>query len=305
MSAPSITFRTLHTFTVTLDKEVIEKTTREENGQRITVETPVIKPVPYTIIMKEPSRKERTDLALFKDVTYGEAITKGLVPKAKMQQLLGRNDPSNPLSEDEDKSLAAIGARLGALSEEYNRLKPAKEGEPLSEEQITRRRDVLVEYLTLAKKADDLNGAYISVYASTAENYTQTKLLSWLALFLTYVRDPEMAADAVPRPLFAGSDYTSKETALGDLDDAKDPLYLKVIEKLPSYWRLYLFGRASNAAEFKAVEEEWTKEQALRAEAEAKQKEDDAKAAAAKAETGEAAPQAVMPVAEAQPAVLV
>lgn len=301
MSTPP--FRTLHTFTVTLDKQVTEKTTREENGQRITVETPVTKAVPYTIVLKEPSRNERTDLALFKDVTYGKAITLGLLPKAVMQQVIKANNPKNPLTEDEDKALATIGARLTELSAEYNRLKPAKEGEPLSAEQIERRKEVLVEYLTLAKKAEDLSAAYQSVYASTAETFTQTKMLTWLGLFLTYVKDPEMAADAVPRPLFPGSDYAAKETALNDLDEAKDPLFRKVIDKLPAYWQLYLFGRASTTAEFKAIEEEWAKEEALRAEAEAKQKEQEAaeKAAAAAAAGPETKDQGQGTPSEGQP----
>lgn len=267
-------FRTLHSFAVVLEKEITETSVREENGQKITVESKVKKPLDYTVLLKEPSRREKTELALFKDVTYGEAVKKGLIPKVLMQQILGKGDATNPLSENEDKNLEALNKRIADLANEYIRLngntsEPAED----TEERKARRAQVLQEWITLQNKAIDLNAAYQSVYASTAEHYTQTKMLTWLSLFLTYVKDPTLPSDSVPRPLFPGGDYAAKDAVLADLEDAQDPLLMKVLEKLPSYWMLYLFGRATTPEDFKNIEEDWAKEKALRDEA-AKEKTD-------------------------------
>lgn len=294
---PSAPFRVLHTYVVHLEKTVIEKTTREENGQRITTESPVVKQVPYTIIMKEPNRTQRTELAFFKDVTYGNAVKAGLMPKAFMQQVLGRADPNNPLSQEEDKALGALNRRLVDLANEHMRLSSETLSGPVTEETKARKAEVAQEWLTLQNKAIGLIAAYHSVYDSTAERYTEAKMLTWLELFLTFVRDPDMPDTQPPRPLFPGNDYNAKDTAWGDMEEAKDPLLLKLMEedRFASLWKAYLYGRASSPEDFKVMEEEWAKEKALRVEAEAKAREAaDAEVASVVAPPVEATPTPVV-----------
>lgn len=265
MSQPAPTIRTLHSFTVSLDREVTETTVREENGQKITVESKVTKPVDYTIILKEPNRTEKTDLSLFKDVTYGQAIKAGLVPKLTMQQLLAKMGANNPLSEEEDKSLGTIKRRIGELGNEYQRLSsPTLTGSDTHDLEV-RKAAILQEWAMFQKKALDMDAAYQSVYEHTAENYTQSKMLTWLALFLTYVKDPA-APEAPSKPLFPGADFAAKEQALGDLEDAKDQLFSKAMERIPTLWWLYMFGRVSTSDDFKQWEEEQAKEAKLRAD---------------------------------------
>lgn len=281
-------FKTLHSFTINLDKEVTETNTREENGQKITTESKVVKSVPHIVVLKEPSRRERQDLSLFQGVMYNEAINKGLLPKVVMQQKVGK-DAQSPLSEDEDKNVSAMNARLQELSADYMRLNIDKD---LNNEDIKARKEkILNEYTILLKKIEDLNTSYQSLYAYTAENYMQTKTLSWLTLFLTYVK---MTPDGKPEPMFPGADFASKEEKAGDMEDISDPLYKAALEKLPTYWMLYLFNRASKPEEFARIESEWQKQ----VEAAAKIKEDAEKAKTA-ANTAEspAAPKTDTPAA--------
>ncbi len=258
MSTPT-SFKVLHSFTVNLDKEVTETTTREENGQKITVESKVTKSVPHIIVLKEPSRRERQELSLFQQVAYNDAITKGLLPKIVMQQMLAK-EANSPLSEDEDKNIAAMNARLQELSDAYAKLSAAVE--PVSDELKASKEKVLTEYLTLYKKVEDLNTAYQSVYAYTAENYMQTKTLTWLTLFLTYTR---AAADASPTPFFPGTDFATKEDRAGDMEDANDPLFKASLEKLSTMWHLYLFNRANKPEDFARIEKQWNDRQAAMA----------------------------------------
>ena len=108
------------------------------------------------------------------------------------------------------------------------------------------------------KKVSEVNAAYQSVFEYTAENHVQTKMLTWLTLFLTYVKDP---GTVEPRALFTGSTYDAKEEKLGDLEDARDPLYFKALEKLPRFWMLYLFGRANKPEDFAKLEKEWAEQE--------------------------------------------
>ena len=267
-----MSFRTLHSFTIPLEREVSETSTREENGQTISVTAKVTKDVPITIILKEPSRREKQELVLFQSVTYNKAIDLGLLPKLVMQQKLGK-EASNPLSQEEDANLRAMTERLMALSNDFVQLNGAETTIEDKESIKERKERLLVEYMALQNKVIDMKAAYQSVYDHTAERYTENKTLQWLTLFLTYVTDPG-ANDSVPRPFFAGSDFATKEDKLGDMEDAKDELYMKALEKLPYLFMLYLYGKASTPEEFAKVEEEFKKqaevEAKIKAEAEAK-----------------------------------
>lgn len=263
-----MSFKTLHSFTVHLDREVTEVTTTEENGQKVTREFKSTKAVPFTILLKDPSRSEKQALALFQHVRYNEAINLGLLPKVVMQQKLGR-EATSPLSEEEDKTLTAMNKRLRELATEFIDLTRKRDTPPPSDF-AERKERLLSEYLITQKKVIDMNVAYQSVYAYTAENYTQSKTLTWLALFLSYVRDGEatVASTATPRALFTGVDFAAKEQVLGDFEEAADPLYVQAIQKLPTYWMLYLFGRASKTEDFVKYDED----EAKRLETEAKMK---------------------------------
>jgi hypothetical protein len=172
-----------------------------------------------------------------------------------MQQKIGR-DATNPLSEDEDKNLAAMNSRLQELSNDYIRLNANHAAE--TDEQKERKQRLLLEYTVLHKKVEDINTAYQSVYAHTAENYMQTKTLSWLTLFLTYKLGA--AGMSKPEPFFAGADFVAKEEHAADLEDSKDALYEAALTKLPTYWMLFLFGRANKPEDFARIEEEWEKQ---------------------------------------------
>lgn len=287
-----MSFRTLHSFTIPLTKEVQETNTREEGGQTITTTSKVAKEVPITIILKEPTRREKQELVLFQSVTYNKAIELGLLPKLVMQQKLGK-DAANPLSKEEDKNLAAMTERLSALSNDFMQLSNAEVSIEDKESIKERKERLLLEYMGLQSKVIDLNAAYQSVYEHTAERYTENKTLQWLTLFLSYVSEPG-SGDSVPRPLFPGSDHKAKEDKQGDLEDTKDELYMKALEKLPYCWMLYLYGRASNPEEFAKVEEEFKKQAdaaaKIKAEAEAKAKEEAEKVVLAAVTTEIAAP---------------
>ncbi len=246
-------FKTLHSFVVNIDKEITKTVTREENGQKITVESKVTEAVPYTVVLKEPSRRERQDLDLFQKITYSKAIDLGMLPKAKMQQIMSK-DAKSALSEDDDKNIAAMTAHLEELSDAYKKLNSSEN--PLNDELKASKEKILTEYLALYKKVEDLNTSYQSLYAYTAETYMQTETLNWLTLFLTYLKT---TPDAKPEPLFPGADYATKKDRSGDMEDASDPLFKASVERLATYWHLYLFNRANKPEDFERIETAWKK----------------------------------------------
>lgn len=248
-----MSFKTLHQFTVTVDKEVEETTTTTQDGKEITTKVKVKKAVPTVIVLKEPTRRERQEISLFSNVAYNEGINLGLLPKLVMTQKLSR-DPTNPISGDDDKTLASMSSKLQELANDYIRLNAQSATE--SDEARERKEKLLLEYIALQKKVTDINTAYQSVFAHTAEQYSQNRSLIWLTLFLSYIK----VAEGKYEPMFPGADFKAKEDRLGEMEDGGDEVYLKAVDKLSTYTMLFYFGRASKPEDFARIEEDWMKQ---------------------------------------------
>lgn len=264
-----MSFKTLHQFTVYLDRPGKKTTERVEGGKTIVETEDVIESVPHVIVLKEPSRRERYDVGLFQSVSQNEGVAMGLMPRLLMIQQLDKL-PGNRLSGDTEQSLAAMNARMQEIANDYIRLGTQAGSE--SPEIAARKEQLDMEYRALNKKSDDLNTAYQSVFAHTAEQYAQNKVITWLTLFLTYVKTP----DGKHEPLFTGADFKAKEECLGDLEDSENKLYFAALDKLSFYWMLYYFGRAATSADYLKIEAEQAKQleaaQKMKAEEEAKAK---------------------------------
>ncbi len=246
-----MSFKTLHSFTVTIDKEIEKIETRNENGQEITIKSKQISPVVHTVVLKEPTRREKQDLSLWYGKCYNEALTlHGLSPRVFMVQRLAR-DPNSPLSQDDDKNLAKMYENLEHLRNDYMRVNAL----PESDEQKVKKETLLLDYLSLQKKVLDIETAYRSLFAHTAENYAQNKAITWLILYLSYVKNGDKYD-----PFFPGKDYSSREDISFDLDNAIDSLYLKSIDKLSTFWGMYYLGQATKPEDFIKLEEDFAKQ---------------------------------------------
>lgn len=272
-----MSFKTLHQFTVNLDRPGKKTTERVEGGKTILETEAIVESVPHVIVLKEPSRRERYDVGLFQSVSQNEGVAMGLMPRLLMIQQLGKI-PGTPISGDTEQSLAAMNARMQEIANDYIRL--GTQGAEDSAEVLSRKEAMDLEYRALNKKAEDIATAYQSVFAHTAEQYAQNKVITWLTLFLTYVR----TADGKHEPLFSGTGFKEKEDRLGDLEDAEDKLYFAALDKLSTYWSLYALGRATVTADFVKIEEEFAKQVAAREKAKA-EAEAAASAVASKSET--------------------
>lgn len=252
-----MSFKILHQFPITVDKEVEEtSTTTLPDGKEVTTKQKVVKTVQITIVLKEPTRREKQDVSLHQTIRYNEAINLGLLPKLIMTQKLAK-DSSSPITGGEDKILKALQVQLATLSEDYQRLELLPK--PLSDEDQAKKDKVESDWFTAYNKAANINASYQTVFAHTAEQYAQGKVLMWLSLNLTYLKvGPEKY-----EPLFAGADLAAKENSLDTLEESKDKIYFAAVEKISNCWLLYFMGHANDAADFTAQEERWKREREI------------------------------------------
>lgn len=249
-----MSFKTLHSFTVSLNKEVEKIVSRVENGQEITIKSKVTEPVPFVICLKEPTRRERQELSLWYGKNYNEALTvHGLSPRVLMVQKFLK-DPSSPLSQDDDKNLAKIYDRMEELKNDIVRINAIPDNDLTKD----KKDKLLTEFISLQKKAIDVESCYQSLFAHTAENFAQNRAVSWLAIMLSYVKKGENNYEA----LFQGKDFAAKEECLYELEENKDELFQKYIDKLSTFWGLYFMGNTTSPEDFKKLEDEFNKQMA-------------------------------------------
>lgn len=263
-----MSFKTLHSFTVHLDQEVTVEEERIENGQPIKVSRKDIKPVPYTIVLKEPTRREKQDLSMFHGKCMTEAVvTHGLAPRMLLIQKFSR-DPDSPLSQDEDKNLAKMYDRMNELQNDLVRVKALPEDSDTKEKS----EKLWLEVQILRKKIMDIESSYQTLFAHCAENYAQNRAIVWLTLFLSYI---DKGAGTDNKTLFPGKNFTDREDGMYNMDERvqlskakpdevklthEEKLYEACVEKLSTYWALYFLGHASTQEDFKKLEEEMGKQ---------------------------------------------
>lgn len=241
-------FKTLHSFKVSIPQEVEKTEKKIENNQEITIKSKVTEPVEYEIFLKEPTRRERGNLSLRYGKMYNEALTEHkLLPRVFIVQNFVK-DPNNPLSRDDDKNLAKMYEQLEGMRNDYLRMRAL----PDSDDNKERVAKLEVEFLALSRKVSDIESAYQSLFAHTAENYAQGKSIEWLVLNLSYIKGPK---DSDPRHFFEGRDYQALEEDMYKKEDDKDPLYFEAVDRLSTYWTFYFNGQATDSEAFKRLED--------------------------------------------------
>ena len=254
-----MSFKKLHSFVVKIEKEVEKTETRQENGQEITVKTKVMEKVPHTIVLKQPTRKEKQNLSVFYSVQNNKAVEMGLLPKAVIVQKFLKDS-------GDDKERSEMYKKLESLRNDYLRVGTLEK----TEENEKRQEAISDEFISLQKKVSDIESSYSSLFGHTAENHAQNRAITWLVLFLSHIEK-----DGNLQPLFVGETFDKKEESLFDLEDSDDKIYFEAIDRLSYYFSLYFTGRANTTEDFKVIEENYEKELALEKEEEEKLKKEE------------------------------
>lgn len=265
-------FKALHSFTLSLPRTREKVETRTEGGQTISVTSTVTEATPFTISLKEPTRRERDALAMFNTKMATRAVMElGLVPKAILVQKITKDHPGSLYQED-DPRFVKMNAELKELSAAFITL------DAVDSPDTKKRKDAIqAEFFALVYRLNELRTSYDFITQHTAESYAENKMLTWLVLMLSYMNG---------EPLFKGANYEARETYYLDAEEQGDDLIAGALPKLSQYWAAYLYRGISTPEEFAKLDAELTppkKEEAAPVEA--------APSPVAATETPQAAPQ--------------
>lgn len=238
-------------YETSVDKQIEEKVPekRVENGETVEVTRTVKKVKPVKIAVLRPDRRKNKEAEIFYAKRLSVYLKEGLLPHSLVTKRY-LND-GGPLSENEKTLIESLREKYVILQEEYFGMKS-----PLTEEQNSRRGEIILELNEINKTVRDIQNNYSEIFSNTAEAKGKNDVIEWWILNLSYA-DMDGKGYA---PLFGPGDFDAKIEKLDELEEKEEELINEVIKKL-SYFISFWYTAETNVdiEDFKSAEENYVK----------------------------------------------
>jgi len=238
-----------------IPKTVIEKVEekREEEGKTVTVTKEVEKIKKVKLAILKPNRKafKAADIFFAKRLAY--YLKEGLMPYSLVSKRY-LND-GGVLTEDAKLAVKTFRERLVFLQTEYFDMK-----QPLTEENKTRRKELLIEINQINKVLNEFENSYQSLFDNTAEVKTKNDSIEYWITLLTLIDNDDGKGYV---PFFGVGDFEARTNKLEELENLEDKFVQAVINKasyLVSFW--YSSGLNLKTEDYKSAEESYDRENA-------------------------------------------
>lgn len=243
----------LYSFTVHDSQEVAEKTKeKRKNAEGIEEEVEVTKKiekkVPYTVILKEPTRRELEEADMEYSIEMSRCIKRGILTKAMLAKKY--SDTGGILSESDAKKLMDLYSELSELEGEFTKStlaqrnvkkmskKARKDISDLSSRAAMVRRDIVT-----------LESAYQTLFNHTADTKAQNRIILWYIANLTFFKKDEGETE----PLFDGKTFEEKIDSYYAKDEAEDSLFQLAAGKLASIVSYWYFSNEPEKEDFDKI----------------------------------------------------
>jgi len=237
-------FKEIYSFKVNVSREVEEKTTEKRKNkegieEELEVTKKVQKEVPFTITIKDPTRRELEEADMEFSIEMSRCIKKGVLTKAMLAKKY--SDTGGLLSESDATRLVDLYAKLSDLEGEYTQKtlthrditklpkKIKAEVNRLSAEVALTRREIVT-----------LESSYQSLFNHTADTKAQNRIILWYITHLTFFKGEDKEGEAQELvSFFEGDDFEQKVDAYYNKDELEDSLFQisqGKIASIVSYW---------------------------------------------------------------------
>ena len=247
MSEPAKINKFIYETTVKKVVQVVKKETTVKDGKTIETSTPIKSIKDIKVAILKPDRRRFKEADIFYARALSKYLKEGLLPTSLVQKRYA-ND-GGPLSENEKNAVNAMREKYAELQTEYFSMK-----EPLSDENKTRRAEIMLEMNSIANTLRDIQSAYSSLFENTADAKAKSDVIEWWIVQISYIDEDETGY----KSLYGEGDFESRMKTLETLETKEDDFTNEVIKKLSyfiSFW--FTIGNRYNAEDFKSAEENY------------------------------------------------
>ncbi len=220
--------KTIYAFSISLNKEVDETSTREENGKTITETVKVKKLVPVFFALKNPSRSERELAEEERAAWWSHYVEKGILPTALLLKV--HANYGGILSDDQKRYYHGKQADYIVLEQELERLFVNEPDNKEKQKETAGRLTALRNDILTFEQEQSV------FFNNTAESKASAKMTQYLVLHLSYFRTNE---DKDWEPFFKGSGTGEKLAYMDKLNDEQDETFAKAYPMLSFVAHLY------------------------------------------------------------------
>lgn len=240
----------LYEFKVNREKEVSEtETTKNENGEDVTITRKVKKNVPVHYAIKKPNRRTYEDGELFFGVSLSEGIKAGLLTR----QLLSKrfDNDGGTFSESEKERYVHLYKELYEFETEIQKtqLNLANLSETEKQEKIT---SLLTKMTEIRNELQEFENSRSAIFDQTAETRAKNKTIMWWVLQLSHRKEEDGLERFVP--LFGEGDHSAKLDVYDALEEEDIPSTTEAIKKFAYFISFWYNGKVTNEEDFKNVE---------------------------------------------------
>lgn len=230
----------LHTWEVTLEKEVPETTTEERDGQTVTVTKKIKKPVSTPMAIKQPTRRELRQAELFYGKRYNWYINEGFVPSSIMANK-HLNLTGGVLSDKQKDRMEALLEKQVQIENDLARsINASKEEKDRLQKELGATRNELLNLYSINQAA----------FAQTADKRAERDLSDWFAYHLIFIN-----RGSGWQPYYEGETFEKKEESMWKLEESNDEFYNAAVQKISTYVQFFVMG-LDTPEKFQAAEKE-------------------------------------------------
>jgi len=233
-------FKEIYSFKVNESREVEEKTTEKRKNkegieEEVEVSKKVQREVPFTIAIKNPTRRELEEADMEFSIEMSRCIKKGVLTKAMLAKKY--SDTGGLLSESDATRLVDLYAKLSDLEGEYTQKTLTHRDVTKLPKKIKTEVGRLSAEVALARREIvTLESSYQSLFNHTADSKAQNRIILWYITHLAFFKDEEGEEWTA---FFEGEDFEEKVNSYYSKDELEDPLFQIAqgkIASIVSYW---------------------------------------------------------------------
>tara|TARA_Y100000310_G_C20625268_1_gene785488 strand:- start:941 stop:1717 length:777 start_codon:yes stop_codon:yes gene_type:complete len=242
--------KSIYKFTVDMVREVEEKTKEKrknkETGknEEIEVTKQVEKKIPYTVIVKEPTRRQLEEADMEYSIEISRCIKKGILTKAMLAKKY--SDTGGILTEKDAERLVDLYGELAELESEAAKLGIITAGTEKSK-MSDKAKEMNGKIALARREIVSLESSYQSLFNHTADIKSQNRVILWYMTHLSHYQTSDMEK---PEPVFQGDDFEAKISDYYQKDEKDDKLFRLIQSKLAAITSYWYFSASPSTAEF-------------------------------------------------------
>lgn len=258
----------LYSFSINVEKEVeeqVEKKTKRKNKETGKMETvtsqetvTVNKEVPFTILIKKPTRSQLEDGDMFYSLELNKFIKMGFLTKAMLAKQYGNQ--GGLWTEKEQELYKDLMYKMHIKQLDIQQLSILADGGKLSTRQEGKLNTYIRELAEIKKELTEYEMIQNSLFDHTADVKARNRTIMWYILHTAHFFEGN-AEDPVIEEMFEGTSFEERYESYSEKEESDDEIYMRCIDKISSVLTVWYISGIQEKDGIEEFMEEMKKQQ--------------------------------------------